>query len=91
VFPDNPELPDADGVSNLFQSFCKVAQTGRAHAMGNQRYDIPGKDGQFVERHWRIVNTPIFDDAGRLIYVLHHVIDVTEQVAKARTVPILEI
>jgi hypothetical protein len=48
--------------------------------MAIQRYDIRDPDGQFVERYWQPVNTPIFDESGRLIYLLHWVEDVTEQV-----------
>jgi PAS domain-containing protein len=37
VFPDNPDDPLADGVSNLYASLRMVAQTERAHAMAVQR------------------------------------------------------
>ena len=45
-----------------------------------QRYDIRDPNGQFVERHWRPVNTPLYDQQGRLTYLLHHVEDVTAQI-----------
>lgn len=80
VFPDNPDVADADGVSNLYESLRKAAQTGTAHKMPIQRYDTRDAAGCFVERHWLPVNQPIFDDAGRLIFLLHHAIDVTETV-----------
>lgn len=73
VFPDNPDIPDADGVSNLYESLKRCAQTGRAHRMQLQRYDIQDPAGQFLKRHWRPVNTPIFDDKGRLVFLVHHV------------------
>lgn len=77
VFPDNPGLSDADGVGNLFESLQRLAQTGRPHAMLIQRYDVQGADGTFVEKHWRCSNIPIFDDQGRLTFLLHHAEDVT--------------
>lgn len=77
VFPDNPELDTADGVSNLYQSLSAVVKTGEPHAMAVQRYDIRAPDGEFVERHWQPINTPIHDDAGKLVCLLHHVEDVT--------------
>ena len=80
VFPDNPELETADGVSNLYQSLSMVVQTGEPHAMAAQRYDIRGPDGQFVERHWQTLNTPIHDDTGKLVCLLHHVEDITQMV-----------
>ncbi len=79
VFPDNPEDPLADGVSNLFNSLQAAAETGRTHVMRPQRYDIRDAEGRFVERYWRPVNRPIFDDDGRLVYLLHEVEDVTAQ------------
>jgi hypothetical protein len=57
-----------------------VAQTGRPHAMAVQRYDIRDPTGAFVERHWQPINMPIHDAQGRLMFLLHHVEDVTDQV-----------
>jgi len=79
VFPDNPDDPTADGVSNLYDSLQTAAKSGRPHAMMVQRYDVRDPNGKFVERHWRPVNTPLLDERGRLIYLLHHVEDVTNE------------
>jgi len=81
IFPDNPDDPLADGVSNLYSSLRIVGETGQAHAMAIQRYDIRDTDGTFVERHWQPINSPIHDTTGHLVYLLHHVEDVTAQVA----------
>ena len=80
VFPDNPDHALADGVNNLYASLKTVAQTGRPHAMAVQRYDIRDATGAFVERHWQPINTPIHDAQGQLMFLLHHVEDVTDQV-----------
>jgi PAS domain-containing protein len=77
VFPDNPDDPEADGVCNLLGSLATAAETRRAHAMAIQRYDIRDGEHRFVERYWRPVNTPLFDHEGRLLFLLHHVEDVT--------------
>lgn len=77
VFPDNPEMETADGVSNLYASLRNVVETGQPHAMAVQRYDVRDIDGDFVEKYWQPINTPIHDPAGRLICLLHHVEDVT--------------
>lgn len=71
VFPDNPADIEADGVSNLYESIQLAAQSGRPHTMAIQRYDVRDPSGAFVERLWQPINTPIFDEKGRLIYVLH--------------------
>ncbi|WP_298240521.1 PAS domain-containing protein [uncultured Bradyrhizobium sp.] len=80
IFPDNPDDPLADGVSNLYSSLRIVGETSRAHAMAIQRYDIRNPDGVFVERHWQPINSPVHDTAGHLVYLLHHVEDVTAQI-----------
>lgn len=82
VFPDNPADALADGVSNLFASLRIVVQTGEPHAMAVQRYDIRDPHGEFVVRHWQPINTPIHDRKGHLIFLLHHVEDVTAEVAR---------
>lgn len=83
VFSDNPDDPLADGVSNLYASLGAAVQTTRAHAMAIQRYDIRDLQGYFVQRYWRPINTPIYDDAGNLIALLHSVDDVTGEIQKA--------
>jgi PAS domain-containing protein len=80
VFPDNPEIAGADGVSNLFASLRTVVETGQPHAMEVQRYDVRDASGTFVERYWQPINTPVHDADGRLICLLHHVEDVTADV-----------
>lgn len=77
IFPDNPFDPDADGVGNLFESLQRTAQSGRPHEMAVQRYDVQDDWGGFVEKHWRCTNIPVFDEHGRLVFLLHHAEDVT--------------
>lgn len=72
VFPDNPDDPAADGISNLYASLCRASVTGLPDAMALQRYDVRDASGHFVEKYWRPVNTPLFDDAGRLKCILNH-------------------
>lgn len=83
VFPDNPQDPSADGVSNLLASLNRAIAHRRPDKMAVQKYDIrrPEQEGGGFEiRYWSPVNTPIFDAAGRLIYLVHRVEDVTELV-----------
>ena len=78
VFPDNPDDPCADGVSNLYASLRTAVDSRRPNSIPIQRYDIRDADGRFVERYWRQRNVPVFDVEGRLDYLLHHAEDVTE-------------
>ncbi|HEU4631666.1 MAG TPA: PAS domain S-box protein [Gemmatimonadaceae bacterium] len=90
VFPDNPTDPAATGVRNLRASLDEVIRTGKPHRMALQKYDIRRPDGSFEERYWDPLNAPVFDDRGRLIYIVHRVEDVTEQVRTGRRLRALE-
>jgi PAS domain S-box-containing protein len=84
VFPDNPTDPGATGVRNLQASLNEVLRTGKPHRMALQKYDIRTPDGEFEERYWDPLNWPVFDDRGNLIYIIHRVEDVTDQVRSQR-------
>jgi two-component system, response regulator / RNA-binding antiterminator len=85
AFPDNPRDPDADGVKNLNMSLESVLRTSRRSRMWVQRYDVPGlaPDDDFILKYWSPVNSPIRDDSGRTIGILHHAEDVTPACAPA--------
>ena len=80
AFPPNPHEGD-DPVRQVRASLERVLATGTPDAMGVQRYDLPGRDGEeFVERYWSSLNTPVLDSEGRVVLLLHHVEDVTDMV-----------
>jgi signal transduction histidine kinase len=82
VFPDNPEDPAADGVSNLRASLERVRERRVPDTMAVQKYDIqrPDDGGGFEVRYWSPRNSPVLDGDGRLVYIIHRVEDVTEYV-----------
>jgi signal transduction histidine kinase len=83
VFPDNPDDPAADGVSNLRASLERVRDRRVPDTMAVQKYDIrrpPEEGGGFEVRYWSPRNTPVLDPDGRLVYIIHRVEDVTEYV-----------
>ena len=83
VFPDNPDDPGADGVRNLRASLDRVRASKAADTMPIQHYDIrrpESEGGGFEERHWSPVNSPVLDDDGRLLAIIHRVDDVTDLV-----------
>jgi PAS domain S-box-containing protein len=52
-----------------------------------QKYDIrkpQAEGGEFEERHWSPVNTPVFDESGEIKYIIHRVEDITEFVKLQR-------
>ncbi|MEP7372228.1 MAG: PAS domain S-box protein [Chitinophagaceae bacterium] len=78
VFPDNPDDPDATGVSNLRTSLEYVLKHAVPHTMAVQQYDIRRPDGTFEERFWSPLNKPVFNDKNKIAYIIHRVEDVTE-------------
>ncbi len=83
VFPDNPDDPHASGVSNTRASMMRVLQFRRPDAMPIQQHDIrlpESEGGGFDERHWAPLNSPVLNDAGEVVWIIHRVEDVTEMV-----------
>jgi two-component system sensor kinase FixL len=84
VFPDNPDDPNADGVSNLRASLDRVLRFRRPDAMAVQKYDVRRPDGRFEERYWSPLNTPVLNQDGAVEWIIHRVEDVTEVVRLKR-------
>jgi PAS domain S-box-containing protein len=83
VFPADPTQPAATGVENLRASLQRVLLHRRRDAMPVQHYPIrrPATlGGEFEERYWSPVNSPILGEDGRVIYIVHQVEDVTRLV-----------
>jgi signal transduction histidine kinase len=78
VFPDNPQDPQATGVSNLRASLERVMEFCKPDAMAVQKYDIRNPDGGFEERYWSPLNSPVCDREGTISFIIHRVEDVTE-------------
>jgi signal transduction histidine kinase/CheY-like chemotaxis protein len=81
VFPDNPDDPDATGVTNLRSSLDRVRSELVPDTMAVQKYDIrrpESEGGGFEVRYWSPLNTPVFGPDRSLAYVIHRVANVTE-------------
>lgn len=80
VFPDNPDDPNASGVTNLSASLGRVLKLKRPDAMALQKYDVRRPDGGFEEKYWSPLNIPVLDEANEVRFILHRVEDVTQLV-----------
>lgn len=81
VFPDNPEDTEASGTRNLRASLDRVLATKKPDTMAVQKYDIrrPEEEGgEFEERYWSPVNSPVFATGSEIAYIIHRVEDVTD-------------
>jgi PAS domain S-box-containing protein len=79
AFPDNPNDPHATGVARLRASLERVLARKKPDTMDVQKYDIELRDrpGEFEERYWSPVNTPVFGSGGEIACIIHRVEDVT--------------
>ncbi|MDB5120084.1 MAG: sensory transduction histidine kinase [Sphingobacteriales bacterium] len=58
-----------------------VISTKATHTMDVQKYDIPvrGSD-DFEVRYWISENSPVLDDLGEIVYIIHSITDITEKI-----------
>jgi serine phosphatase RsbU (regulator of sigma subunit) len=79
AFPDNPADPNADGVRNLNASLQRVLSLRKQDTMALQKYDIPitERPGEFEERWWSPINTPVLGPDGTVDWIIHKVEDIT--------------
>lgn len=77
AFPANDGDPDNTGGRDLLSSFRYVLEHKKAHILPMQRYDLQNDDGSFMERYWRIVNTPMLAPDGKVIYIINTAEDIT--------------
>lgn len=83
VFPDDPDDPAADGVRNLSASLERALSQRAPDAMALQKYNVrkpAAEGGEFEERWWSPLNTPLLDEQGQVRYLIHRVEDATEYV-----------
>lgn len=81
VFPDNPNDPAATGVRNLKTSLGRVLRDRVSDVMRLQKYDVRRPEpegGEFEEKYWSPVNSPVLGKDGGILYIVHRVEDVTE-------------
>lgn len=88
VFPDTPGIYNKEAKEQLLQLFNKVIELKQTNELNDFRYDIPANDGtgNFVERYWRIMNTPVLDEANEVTQIINSVEDVTDKVLSDRQV-----
>lgn len=81
AFPDNPNNPQASGVSNLKASLELVIATKLTQKIEILNYDIPvrGTAG-FELRYWRCENSPVLNEHAEVEYIIHSVSDITEKI-----------
>lgn len=82
IFPDTPGLHNREGKNKLINLFRETVATKQSNETQRLRYDIPSNDGTglFLERYWKITNTPVLDKKNNVTQIINSVDDITEQV-----------
>lgn len=62
---------------NLQSSLNFVLEQRSNHSISVQRYDIRRPDGDFEEKYWSVLNTPLLNDIGEVVFIIHQGEDVT--------------
>ncbi|RZK17980.1 MAG: PAS domain-containing protein [Hymenobacter sp.] len=85
VFHGNPTASEVSALRTAQASLQQVLATAQPHELVLQPYDLadPTRPGHFLERYWRIHNTPVLDEQGGVAHIIHTVTDVTAQVQAA--------
>jgi PAS domain S-box-containing protein len=88
VFEDNPAHPAVPGTTNLKAALERVVhERGVDTTTGIVRYDArrPAESGgDFEERYWSVMRSPLFDPEDNVAYIVLRVEDVTELVSLQR-------
>lgn len=79
-YPANPGDPAFTGRSNLLASFEYVITQNEEHHLPVQRFDTVDQDGRFTERYWNVVNKPVVDSVGNVIYIIYSAEEITEKI-----------
>jgi PAS domain S-box-containing protein len=88
VFPDTPGLDTKASKELLLDLFAEVIRIKQTNRVEELRYDIPLNDGtdNFLERYWRVINTPVLNEEGDVIQIINSVEDITDRVFAQRSI-----
>jgi PAS domain S-box-containing protein len=86
AFPANTGDAGDEGPEQLRASLESVVASGERDVMAPLRYDVEdsGRPGQFEERYWVVVNTPVLNEEGEVVMVAHKSDEVTHIINQQR-------
>ena len=76
LLPGNPAVKTMKSTDQLSASFGRVIEACCPDCLDRMRYDVRNREGAFEERWWKPVNTPVFDDEGRLALIMHQAFEI---------------
>lgn len=67
-------------------SFLSVLETGKEHTISLMQYDSIHINGKVEKKFWSIKNVPVSDDQQQVIYIIHQMNDITEDVLRSENI-----
>lgn len=78
IFPLNSFIPQGIDLEIYFE---KVTTERKPQELPVVRYDIiDPEDGLAKERYWKVSHTPVLNENGSVLYIIHHAADLTAQI-----------
>ena len=86
AFPQSVDALSLAGESAVRASFEYVISKKLKHTLDVQRYEVPNLNGGFTERWWSVINKPVLDNEGNIIYIIQSSVEITEQIIATKRV-----
>ena len=80
AFPQSVDVMSLVGEDSIRSSFDYVINKKKLHTLDIQRYEVPNNNGGFIERWWSVVNKPVLNEEGKVIYIIQSSVEITEQI-----------
>jgi PAS domain S-box-containing protein len=78
AFLPNPASPEDSEV--LMASFEEVIATKKVSNLPVHRYDVKDNLNLYVNKFWKIINSPVIDHEGNVIFIVNSVKDITNEI-----------
>jgi len=78
---------DPEEKNSVFSSFIRVIDSGRKDELPIFKYEISvGENGAKETHYWTNINEPIFDEHGRVAYIINTTTNITDQIRQQNAV-----
>ncbi|HWJ25086.1 MAG TPA: PAS domain-containing protein, partial [Flavisolibacter sp.] len=80
VFLKTSDVRGEESERTIRHSLAQVLEKKAPHRLPVFRYDVANTKGLIEERYWSVVNTPVLNNNGEVVYIIHTAEDHTDQV-----------
>jgi hypothetical protein len=80
IFRTSPDEGSGNAEKQMRASLEHVLLKKEQHSVPLHRFGVTLADGTQEERYWSTLNRPVLDDAGKVVYIIHTVEEVTDNI-----------